>query len=122
MPQLPLFVFGTLRRGECNHHYLAGRYDRVCPAQLTGFAQVTPLMIARQDGSIVDGELFELTAETYSATLAGCDELEELPPGELIGWEYRRIAVRVTTDSDSVVAWAYVRPNVEPDADLSEKV
>ena len=118
MPTLPLFVFGTLRRGECNHHYLAGAYDRVLAARLLGFARIEPLMIARQSGSAVDGELFFLTTATYSATLRGCDSLEELPPGGLIGHEYRRIAVRVQTDSGEFIAWTYSRPDAESDADL----
>ena len=71
MSQLPLFVFGTLRRGECNHGYLAGQFDQVQPARLLGFARIAPLMIARDLNSVVDGELFWLTAENYEATLAG---------------------------------------------------
>ena len=118
MRQLPLFVFGTLRRGECNHGYLAGAFDRVVPAQLFGFGLSGPLMIARQPDSVVSGELFHLTPATYSATLSGCDRLEELPTNGLIGHEYRRIAVRVRTDSGEVIAWAYVRPDTESDADL----
>ena len=118
MPTLPLFVFGTLRRRECNHHYLAGTYDRVLAARLLGFARVAPLMIARQTGSAVDGELFFLTAAAYSATLRECDSLEELPHGGLIGHEYRRIAVRVQTDSGEFIAWAYSHPDSENDADL----
>ena len=118
MPTFPLFVFGTLRRGECNHHYLAGAYDRVLSARLLGFARFEPLMIARQPGSTVDGELFFLTAATYSATLRECDRLEELTPGSLIGHEYRRIAVRVQTDSGEFIAWAYSRPDADSDADL----
>ena len=118
MPTLPLFVFGTLRRGECNHHYLARAYDRVLAARLLGFARVEPLMIARQSGSAVDGELFFLTDATYSATLRECDRLEELTPGSLIGHEYRRIAVRAQTGSGEFIAWAYARPDTESDADL----
>ncbi len=118
MPQLPLFVFGTLRRGECNHHYLAGRYDRVLVARLPGFVRVEPLMIARQSDSVVDGELFYLTPATYFATLRECDSLEELPLGSLIGHEYRRIAVRVQTGSGEIIAWAYACPDAESDCDL----
>ena len=118
MPTLPLFVFGTLRRSECNHHYLAGAHDRVLAARLLDFARVEPLMIARQPGSAVDGELVFLMAATYSATLRECDSLEELTPGGLIGHEYRRIAVRVQTDSGEFIAWTYSRPDAESDADL----
>lgn len=118
MPTLPLFVFGTLRRGECNHHYLADGFDRVLPARLPGFARVEPLMIARQAGAAVEGELFFLKPADYDVVLSGCDGLEELTPGCLIGHEYRRIAVRVQTDAGEFVAWAYARPDADSDADL----
>jgi gamma-glutamylcyclotransferase (GGCT)/AIG2-like uncharacterized protein YtfP len=118
MQQLPLFVFGTLRRGESNHGYLAGAYDRVLSARLLGFARVAPLMIARDTDSVVDGELFFLAPATYEATLSGCDRLEELPIDDLVGHEYRRIAVHVQTDSGEFIAWAYARPDAESDSDL----
>ena len=118
MRQLPLFVFGTLRRSECNHGCLAGAYDHFQPARLMNFVRIAPLMIAREAGSFVDGELFFLTAETHKATLFDCDRLEELPSNGLIGSEYRRIAVRVQTDSGEFIAWAYAHPDSECDSDL----
>jgi gamma-glutamylcyclotransferase (GGCT)/AIG2-like uncharacterized protein YtfP len=122
MPQLPLFVFGTLRREECNHGYLAGAYDQVLVARLLGFRRVAPLMIARDADSVVEGELFLLTPAIYEATLAGCDRLEELPTDGLIGHEYRRVAVRVQTDAGEFVAWAYARPDTVSDADLQSLI
>ncbi len=118
MSQLPLFVFGTLRQGECNHHYLVGAFDRVQPAVLRGFCRVETLMIAREASSVVVGELFDLTPSKYAQTLQGCDHLEEIPVGELTGQEYRRIPVRVQVASGETIAWAYVRSDVDPDADL----
>ncbi len=118
MSQLPLFVFGTLRRGECNHGYLAGNYDRVLPARLFGFARVAPLMIAREADSVVDGELYFLTPTIYETTLFGCDRLEELPSDGLIGHEYCRIAVRLQTELGEITAWAYARHDTASDADL----
>jgi len=108
--RLPLFVFGTLRRGHRNHHYLAGHYDDVQPAVLRDYARLHELMIAPQPGGEVDGELFVLTPDEYDTTMAGCDELEEIPPGQLIGTEYERKRVQVETAEGSVTAWAYVRP------------
>ena len=118
MLQLPLFVFGTLRRGECNHHYLDGHFDQIEPATLSDFARVLPLMIARESGSTVVGELYRLTPASYCQTLQGCDDLEEIPRGHMIGSEYRRIAVHVETPSAIHIAWAYVSPDADPDDDL----
>jgi gamma-glutamylcyclotransferase (GGCT)/AIG2-like uncharacterized protein YtfP len=107
---LPLFVFGTLRRGECNHRYLDGFYDRMLPAVLPGYTRVARLMIDVCDGAEVIGELYFLTAARYEKTLAGCDQLEEIPPGTLIGHEYERRFVRVSTSEGDYNAWAYVQP------------
>ena len=108
---LPLFVFGTLRRGECNHHYLDGRYVRVLPATLDGYRRVHRLMIRRDPQSRVDGELYFLKPEGYDATLRGCDDLEEIPPGQLVGDDYRRLRVTVATPEGKFAAWAYVHPD-----------
>ncbi len=107
---LPLFVFGTLRRGEPNHHYLHGFYDRMQPAVLPGYARVAPLMIAPRADAEVIGEVYFLTEARYDKTLAGCDELEEIPPGTLIGHEYERRQVQIVTPDGPLEAWAYVRP------------
>lgn len=113
-PQLPLFVFGTLRRGHANHHYLEGRYLRVVEASLPGYRRVEPLMIAPHVGSEVDGELFFLPQDLYDAILADCDDLEGIPPGELCGSEYQRKQVQVITPEGCYTAWAYVQPETQP--------
>lgn len=110
MEQLPLFVFGTLRRGQCNHRLLDGRYHRTVPALLRGFQRIEPLMIGRQEGAEVPGELFFLPADRYASILRGCDELEGIPRGSLAGPCYRRLKVRVETADGPVAAWAYVHP------------
>jgi gamma-glutamylcyclotransferase (GGCT)/AIG2-like uncharacterized protein YtfP len=107
---LPLFVFGTLRRGHENHHYLAGHFERMLPANLPGYARVHPLMIAPNLSGLIDGELYILKLDKYEATLAGCDELEGIPPGKLAGHEYQRKRVTVETSEGPVIAWAYVQP------------
>lgn len=108
--QLPLFVFGTLRFGHVNHHYLHGRYERSLPAVLHGFARIHPLMIVRRPDAEVDGELYFIRTDIYEATLRHCDDLEEIPPGRLAGPEYRRMQVDVETEEGAYRAWAYVHP------------
>lgn len=108
--ELPLFVFGTLRAGRENHHYLRGRFIRMHRAILVDYAIVAPLMIDRHPGNVVPGELYELTPANYAETLAGCDGLEEIPPGLLVGHEYERRMVTVVTRDGPQTAWAYVRP------------
>ena len=114
--RLPLFVFGTLRRGHRNHHYLEGHYDNVITANLTGYARLHELMIARRPGGVVDGELFFLNLEEYDSTLAGCDELEEIPVGQLVGHEYQRKRVTIETANGQFEAWAYVQPESDSSA------
>lgn len=111
MEHLPLFVFGTLRRGQCNHHLLAGRYERMLPAGLRGFAKIELLMIAREDGESVDGELYFLRRDLFEETMAACDRLEGIPRGRDAGPEYRRLRVTVETAEGERVAWAYVHPD-----------
>ena len=111
-PQLPLFVYGTLRVGRSNHHYLAGRFERSLAAVLPGFAWTQtfePLMIGRQAGGQVDGELYFFPAASYRDTLQRCDDLEELTPGTTLGL-YRRLAVTVDTAEGPIRAWVYAEP------------
>lgn len=110
MEELPLFVFGTLRRGQCNHHLIDGYEERMVPARLPGFERVAPLMIARRPGSVVEGELYFLRPETYLEVMRQCDALEGIASGETAGEDYRRVRVDVETDEGIVKAWAYVHP------------
>lgn len=108
--RLPLFAFGTLRRGEPNHGYLAGRFERVVAARLPGYAVVAPLMIDRSESGSVPGELFFLRHGGYDATMRDCDELEGIEPGQTKYAIYERRRVTVLTDVGRFDAWAYVRP------------
>lgn len=112
-PSLPLFVYGTLRRGEVNHTVcLGGRFTAVLPARLEdherrvgshGYFVVRP-----QAGAQVEGELFFLEPALERATLAACDHLEEIPPGQLEGAWYARRIVTVWADGTSYQAWIYL--------------
>ncbi|MFN0051201.1 MAG: gamma-glutamylcyclotransferase family protein [Planctomycetales bacterium] len=111
MNPLPLFVFGTLRQGAENHYYLAGRYARWLPATLHNFRRSVAAhgypTILPMPGEQVAGELYFLLPDSQAATLAECDLLEELPPGQLAGDHYRRITVPVETAEGSYQAWVY---------------
>jgi gamma-glutamylcyclotransferase (GGCT)/AIG2-like uncharacterized protein YtfP len=115
MPHLPLFVFGTLRRGQPNHHYLAGTFDRWLPATLRDYGRISAEYgfpaIAPSRSEVVEGELYFIRADIYGATLARCDELEDIPPGQTEGPYYRRIEVAVETGEGPFLAWAYVDPH-----------
>lgn len=112
MESLPLFVFGTLCRGHCNHReYLEGKYRHMLPATLRAFRRIHPLMIVPSADGAVDGELYFLRPETAQATLRHCDSLEGIPPGTTVGDEYRRMRVEVQTPEGNFPAWAYVHPD-----------
>lgn len=119
---LPLFVFGTLRRGEGNHHFLLGRYDRCLKGALSGFRRGTTLhgfpAALPAEGERIHGELFFITPRLYAETMRRIDLLEDLPPGQLAGLYYRRARVVVETDEGTFTAWSYVDPST-PDVDCA---
>ena len=108
--QLPFFVFGTLRYGECNHHLLEENYERMVPAELQGFSRIHSLMIVRDEDDTVEGELYFIDPLKYGETLQNCDRLEGIPPGKTIGEDYRRIRTSVETEEGAITAWVYVYP------------
>lgn len=115
MSTMPLFAFGTLRRGEDNQHVLAGRFDRLLPAMLKGYARGIarhgyPALIPDAQAE-VSGELYFLTPALYARTLRDCDELEDIPEGAVAGEFYRRATVEVETAEGVITAWAYLAPD-----------
>lgn len=114
-PHLPLFAFGTLRRSECNHGLLFGRYDRCLPATLPGFRVTTAshgfAVVVEDHGESVAGELFFLHDDLYDETLRRCDDLEDIPLGEAVGQYYRRVRRAVTTAEGQHAAWVYADPS-----------
>ena len=105
---LPLFVYGTLRQGQCNHHYLHGKYSRRLIANLPGFHRVHPIMVMKHPTASVAGELDFIKPELYRMVMEACDVLEELHPGQTIGLDYRRLCLPVETTEGIIDAWAYV--------------
>jgi gamma-glutamylcyclotransferase (GGCT)/AIG2-like uncharacterized protein YtfP len=118
---LPLFTFGTLRRGEPNHHFLEGAFERWLPGTLHNYARTIAThgfpTIAPAIGEQVTGELFFIRPDVFIETLGRCDILEDLPPGELTGPYYRRAQVVVGTAAGDFTAWAYVNPTHAAPAD-----
>jgi gamma-glutamylcyclotransferase (GGCT)/AIG2-like uncharacterized protein YtfP len=119
--QLPLFVYGTLRRGECNHdQHLGGRFVSVLPARLRDYARLVAshgfLVIRPEPGAEVWGELYFLDPTRVRETLEHCDRLEEIPPGSLRGDWYVRQVVSVETAGAQHRAWAYVDAGSTPPA------
>jgi len=66
--------------------------------------------IVSSGGDFVEGELYFIRPDAYARTLARCDELEEIPPGETVGPLYCREQVTVETTEGPHAAWAYVDP------------
>ncbi|MFD1773430.1 gamma-glutamylcyclotransferase family protein [Paenibacillus rhizophilus] len=102
-----VFVYGTLRQGEENHHLLCNARPIALMAQSKGVLMDTrqgyPAMV--QEGSgVVAGELYEMPPEV----LARLDELEDYYGQGNPANEYERIRAVVTTDSGQQEAWVYV--------------
>ncbi|MEV6613944.1 gamma-glutamylcyclotransferase family protein [Streptomyces sp. NPDC051051] len=85
-PQLPFFVYGTLRPGEPNHALLLrGRSLTETQARLPGAVLYEgpghPYAVAEPDGTVT-GELVVPAPEAYGPLLAELDRLEEYRAGD----------------------------------------
>ncbi|MER5182198.1 gamma-glutamylcyclotransferase family protein [Streptomyces sp. NPDC002896] len=110
--QLPFFVYGTLRPGECNHDvFLRGRTVTEEPARLAGAVLYEgpgfPYAVEEDEG-VVRGELVTAAPDEYVRLLARLDRLEGYAPGDPANL-YERVARPVTCGDGRVVrAWVYV--------------
>lgn len=91
-----VFVYGTLRQGEANHHYLAesqllGLFDTQPEYALHDLGPYPGLIAGQQS---IHGEVYQMD----DATLAQLDTLEDVPV------EYRR----ETIDTPYGLAWIYI--------------
>lgn len=94
-----VFVYGTLRAGESNHHFLRGAALLGSTRLTSGFRlyDLGPYPAAvkcREIKRALIGEVYEIDKETFSAL----DELEEYPQ------EYTRELI----DTDYGQAWIYL--------------
>ncbi|WP_406009076.1 gamma-glutamylcyclotransferase [Streptomyces sp. NBC_00637] len=125
-PELPFFVYGTLRPGEVNHDLvLRGRTLREESARLAGAVLYQgpgyPYAV-EEPGGTVAGELVTPLPRAYAGVLAELDRLEEYVPGDprnLYERVEREVRVGVGAPADAagavhargvppVRAWVYV--------------
>jgi gamma-glutamylaminecyclotransferase len=98
-----LFVYGTLRRGESRHRYLAGqRYVGVARTQpqyrLFDLGDY-PGLVERSNGRSIEGELWDVTPEC----LARLDAVEGCHEGL-----YRRSDVQLLSPHDQLPVFSYL--------------
>ncbi|MGI5454631.1 gamma-glutamylcyclotransferase family protein [Streptomyces sp. CA-249302] len=113
-PQLPFFVYGTLRPGEVNHDlFLRGRTRSEEPARMSGLVLYEgpgyPYAVEEPGGGgAVHGELVTALPERYEELLVALDRLEDYAPGDPRNL-YERVEREVTreTDGGPVRAWVY---------------
>ena len=103
--ELPLFLYGTLRKGESGEDVLAADVVRRAAARARGrlldLKAPYPGAVFGPDEGWIDGEIVWLAPSRFQAALDRADEYENVP------FLFRRIAVTVETDGQSVEAWAF---------------
>jgi gamma-glutamylcyclotransferase (GGCT)/AIG2-like uncharacterized protein YtfP len=112
--RLPVFVYGTLRRGGLYHPgHLLGRTTAEEPATLRGVVlhhgPGYPYALEDAEGGVVRGELMTLREDGYEQVLAALDQLEDYRPGDPAGLYLRAVReVTRTSDGARVTAWVYL--------------
>lgn len=120
-----IFVYGTLKRGECRAQFWPHPPRRVEPAMIRGrLYDLGPYPALGPGEDIVRGEVWFLAPEHVDETLRVLDEVEGAD--RLKNAYYRRIVVKCRCDDgQSCRAWAYEigdlerlqdKPVVLPDA------
>jgi len=110
-PVTHLLCYGTLMKGESNHHHYCADALTIEPAVTTGRLHYLPMgfpaMIDADDGQVF-GEV--MTFPDLDAVLREIDRLEGFRPGDPDGSLYRRVVrpVRSLGSGDTVSAYCYV--------------
>lgn len=104
--RLPLFVYGTLRKGESAEDVLARDVLRRVPARAHGRlldigAPYPAATFGPDETGWVDGELLFLRPAGYEAALDRVDAYENVP------FLFRRLTVKVEAEGQEIEAWAY---------------
>jgi len=97
-----IFVYGTLKRGHGNHHYLAGQrfVSEACTLPLYRLHDMGgyPGMIRDDRGVAVEGEVWEVDEDC----LTRLDLLEDIDGGE-----YERVSIKL--EGECVEGYIYLR-------------
>lgn len=112
--QLPVFVYGTLRRGQSNYWLLRGNTVTELPATFVGGRlysfRTFPVLIEDDPAAVVIGELMWLHPAYYNRILPELDRLEGYDPTlPHEACPYWRVQRRVTVRQNAQAwAWMYV--------------
>jgi gamma-glutamylcyclotransferase (GGCT)/AIG2-like uncharacterized protein YtfP len=116
-----VFVYGTLMRGECRHHYIERARPRsirttIAGGRLFDFGEYPGLVFdSRGAGRRVRGEL--IAFEEIEPVLAVLDRVEGVSPVPSPEDEYRRVVAEVEIPGDGPAdAWIYIANRVPPGA------
>lgn len=103
--ELPLFLYGTLKKGESAEGEIAADVVRRAPARARGrlleLNAPYPGAVFGPDEGWLEGEIVWIKPTTFAAVLDRVDHYENVP------FLFRRIAVEVETEGRTVEAWAY---------------
>lgn len=103
--ELPLFLYGTLRKGESAEGEIAADVVRRAPARARGrlldLNAPYPGAVFGPDEGLLVGEIVWIRPSAFQATLDRVDTYENVP------FLFRRIAIEVETEGQKVEAWAY---------------
>ncbi len=107
MRSIYLFVYGTLRKGGTNAHYLESATCLKRDCYVEGELHATPYgyPIARfKKGQFIRGELYSVSPKVLEVV----DKLEGYKEGRLTGNEYERVKINVIVDGKTVQAFGYI--------------
>ena len=109
-PRLPVFVYGTLRRGEGNHPVIERFACGVHSASLAQhrlYVSGLPYAAPGAPGDLVIGDLVSLDPDLYEIGMAALDRLEGVESGLYLR---RAVNVRYTcgTTARTALAWVYL--------------